>query len=248
MLEPNIPEIVTSCPIEAQAVRVSHFGHRSPITTAVRVWPHPACWSRGLADDDRWFPVSISTPGAVLADPYAANMDDEPEFDGWDVDLRALLQTIPDEIRNAIRPFPKVYAWKILKLLATVPKALDLVRRNPVLAGLLAIDSRRVFSDKSFHCTTVRTEFSQALHKPRAALLALLGLPDAPWIVPVLAKLSPDVLVGPAEDDLFDLLRAVDKEVRHLRNHPTDEFIQELVEARLQNLEGIALGDSATKP
>ena len=245
---PNIPEIVSSCPIEPQALRVSHFGHRRPITTAITAWPRPACWAHGLADDGRWFPVSISTPGAVLADPYAANMDDEPEFEGWDGDLRALLQTIPAEIQEAIRPFPNVYAWKILKLLAAVPEALDVVRENPVLAGLLAIDPRRVFSDEPFHCTTVRTDLSEALHKPRAALLGLVGLPDAPWIVRVLAKLSPDVLVGPTEEDLIDLMRAVDEEVRHLPNHPADAVIQDLVDARLQNLGVSTVGDSATSP
>ena len=238
MLEPNIPDI-SACPIEPQALRVSHFGHRSPITTAIRVWPRPACWSHGLADDDRWFPVSINTPGATLADPHGVEIDDEPEFEGWDGDLRALLQTIPAEIQEAIRPFPKVYAFRLLTLLGAVPEALDLVREVPVLAGLLP---RRVFTDEPFHQQVVRTDLIEALHKPRAALLALLGLPDAPWIVRVLAKMAPDVLVGPTEEALFDLLRAVDEEVRHLPNHPTGEVIQDLVDARLQGLAVVASG------
>ena len=238
MLEPNIPDI-SACPIEPQALRVSHFGHRSPITTAIRVWPRPACWSHGLADDDRWFPVSINTPGATLADPHGVEIDDEPEFEGWDGDLRALLQTIPAEIQEAIRPFPKVYAFRLLTLLGAVPEALDLVREVPVLAGLLP---RRVFTDEPFHQQVVRTDLIEALHKPRAALLALLGLPDAAWIVRVLANMAPDILVGPVEEELFDLLRAVDEEVRHLPNHPTDEVIQDLVDARLQGLAVIASG------
>ena len=238
MLEPNIPDI-SACPIEPQALRVSHFGHRSPITTAIRVWPRPACWSHGLADDDRWFPVSINTPGATLADPHGVEIDDEPEFDGWDVDLRALLQAIPVEIRDAIRPFPKVYAFRLLTLLGAVPEALDLVREVPVLAGLLP---RRVFTDEPFHQQVVRTDLIEALHKPRAALLALLGLPDAAWIVRVLANMAPDILVGPVEEELFDLLRAVDEEVRHLPNHPTGEVIQDLVDARLQGLAVVASG------
>ena len=253
MLEPNTPEIVATCSFIPQAVSTNETYTppadcpeamaRDPSTVlAMRVWPHPA-WAWWRPGQRRWFPGSLGTPGAVLADPHEAHIDDH-ELDGWDIDVRTLMLAIPPEIRAAIRPLPKFYAWKALILLAAVPEALDLVRENPVLSGLLAIDQRRVFADEPFHSTTVRTDLLDALRRPRRSLLPLLGLPNAKWILRALERMPPEVLIGPMEEDLLDLLRSTDKEVQrrlqHLPHLPAD-VVAVLADEKIRRLASYGL-------
>ena len=197
---------LSTCPIQPQAVRVSHFQGRRPITTAIRIWPAPAAWAQGLASDDRWFPVPFAAAGAVLADPDEPHVDSRL-LDGWDVDLRASLAKIPDEVRDAIRLVPRVYAWRVLRVTSLASAAIDLANEHPVLLGLLAFDPRTLYADKPFHEHTLREEFRDALDQPRCRLLGLLGLPADPRLVAFLAAMQPEALRNLGDDGVMELLQ-----------------------------------------
>ena len=204
MISADAAEALSSCPIQPQAVRVTSFEDRRPITTAIRVWPHPAAWAHGLTTappDDRWFPVPFAPAGAALADPDEPHVDSRL-LDGWDVDLRALLAQIPDEVREAIRLLPRIYAWKTLVLVGHVPEALVLVQQHLVLTALVAFKA-----PVSFDPGDPYPEIQRCLQGGPEALLGLLGLHEDPPLVSLLDDLQPEVLRELGDDGVMELLR-----------------------------------------
>ena len=194
---------LSSCPIQPQAVRVLHFEGRLPITTAVRVWPRPVTWTHGFASDGRWLPGGpICAAGALLADPYQEHID-APELDGWEVgDMRALLLQIPDEIRRTIAAFPRVFAGMVVVLIGHVPEALALVRRHPVLMGLLAFRAPDAHDAMSPY-----KKVREHLGGGPESLLGLLGLPDDPRLVALLDGMQPEVLRELGDEGVMELLQ-----------------------------------------
>ena len=202
MISADTAQALSTCPIQPQAVRVSHFDDRRPITTAIRIWPAPAAWAHGLASDGRWFSVPLAAAGAVLADPEEPRAD-SGLLDGWSADVRALLAAIPGEVREAIRPLPRVFAWKVLVLLGHAPESLDLVHQHPVLAGLIAFRARDAYDgDEPYH--QVRERIGGAPE----SLLGLLRLPEDPRLVALLDDMQPEVLRELGDDGIVELLRA----------------------------------------
>ena len=187
MLQTHVPEVIATCPFEPQAVHVTHYEDcEDPVIHALRVWPETRSMIHGLRRKGRWTAAPVCCAGAALASPHVPHPD-QVEFDGWDVDVRTLFAAVPAEVREAIRPMPRVYAFRVLCLLAYVPEALDLVREHPVLAGLLAFPER----DAQAHSFA---ELRALLSQPRRRLLPLLGLPAEERIIEALQAMSPDVL------------------------------------------------------
>ena len=201
MISADTAEALSSCPIQPQAVRVSHFDDRHRITTAIRIWPAPAAWAQGLASDDRWFRVPFAPAGAALADPDEPHIDSRL-LDGWDADVRTLLATLPDEVREAIRLLPRIYAWKTLVLLGHVPEALGLVQQHPVLAALVAF---RVVDD--LHPDQSYGKIREGIGSGPVALLGLLGLPADPRLIVLLDAMQSEVLRELGDDGVMELLK-----------------------------------------
>ena len=196
-------DALSRCPIQPQAVRVSCFDDRPPVATAVQVWPRPVTWTHGFASDGRWMPGGpICAAGALLADPYQEHVD-TPELDGWEVgDMRALLLQIPASAKDAIRPMPRVFAWMTLRLLGHVPEALDLVRRHPVLAGLVAFRA-----PDAYHPHAPYEKVREHLGGAPESLLGFLGLPRDPRLVVLLDDMQPQVLRELGDDGVMELLQ-----------------------------------------
>lgn len=220
--EPSTParslaELLASIPFEAAAVRVVDRGDRGPVVHALRVWPSPRSAFYGLAPG-RWTPGPVCAAGALLASPYSPHIDD-PELDGWDVDLRALLARIPDEVREVLEPLPRVFGWLVLEMVR-MPEARELAREAPVLAGLLA------FTVWSAGGSRMSAQLRPLLHQPRRRLLPLLGLPDAAWIVRALTRMDPGVLRDPGHTELIELLATANREtlrrLQHLSALPSE--------------------------
>jgi hypothetical protein len=201
MLGPDHQQSMTTCPVTPQAVRTAHFKGRDDFVHALRVWPRPASWFYGLRRG-RWSPGAIGAAGAALADPYQPHIDDR-EFDlGWDADVRDLLMQIPDDVREVIRPLPRIYAWKALVLLGHVPEALDLVQEHPVLAALVGFHALDV-SDASDPCRRIREHLQGGPER----LLGLLDLPEDAGLVEVLDGLEPEALVDLGDEAIIEELR-----------------------------------------
>ena len=204
MISADTAQALSTCPIQPQAVRVSHFDDRRPITTAIRIWPAPAAWAHGLTTappDDRWFPVPFAPAGACLADPDEPHIDSRL-LDGWDADVRTLLATLPAEVREAIRLLPRIYAWKVLVLIGHVPEALSLVEQHPVLAALVAVKA-----PISFDPGDPYPEIERCLQGAPESLLGLLRLPEDPPLVSLLDDLQPEVLRELGDDGVMELLQ-----------------------------------------
>ena len=203
MISDYAAEALSSCPIQPQAVRVTSFEDRPPVTTAFRVWPRPVSWTHGFASDGRWLPGGpICAAGALLADPYQEHID-APELDGWEVgDMRALLLQIPDEIRRTIAAFPRVFAGMVVVLIGHVPEALALVRRHPVLMGLVAFRAPDAY-DIHAPYEKVREHLGGAPE----SLLGFLGLPEDPRLVAHLDDMQPQVLRELGDDGVMELLQ-----------------------------------------
>ena len=201
MIPAHAADARTICPITPQAVRVTSFDDRRPITTAIRVWPRPAAWAQGLASDDRWFPVPLAPAGACLAEPNEPHIDSRL-LDGWDVDLRALLALIPDKAREAIRPLPRIYAWKALVLVGHVPDALGLVQQHLVLTALVAFKA-----PVSFDPGAPYPEIERCLQGTPESLLGWLGLPEDARLVALLDQMQPEVLRELGDDGVMELLQ-----------------------------------------
>ena len=201
MIPAHAADARTICPITPQAVRVTSFDDRRPTTTALCVWPHPAAWAQGLAQDDRWFPVPFAPAGAALADPDEPHIDSRL-LDGWDADVRTLLATLPDEVREAIRLLPRIYAWKVLVLIGHLPEALVLVQQHLVLAALVAFTA-----PVSFDPNDPYPEIERCLQGAPESLLGLLRLPEDPPLVSLLDDLQPEVLRELGDDGVMELLQ-----------------------------------------
>ena len=204
MISAYASEARTICPFEPQAVRVSHFGDRRPITTAIRVWPHPTAWAHGITTappDDRWFPTPFAPAGSVLAEPDDPHVD-SGLLDGWNADVRALLAQIPAEVREAIRLLPRIYAWKVLVLIGHIPEALSLVEQHPVLAALVAVKA-----PISFDPGDPYPEIERCLQGAPESLLGLLGLPEDPRLVERLDEMEPEALRELGDYGVMELLR-----------------------------------------
>ena len=200
MLEPSTTMIRASVPW-AQAIKVTrHEGRATPVIQAVRVWPRPRSMFHGLVQG-RWTPGPVCTSGGVLAAPHVPHIDGR-EFEGFDTAVHALLLQIPQEVRQALAAFPRVFAWKVLVLVGHVPEALDLVRRHPVLAGLVAFgapDGNDL--DTPYH------QVRQHLGGAPESLLGFLGLPEDPRLVAFLDAMQPEVLRELGDDSVMELLQ-----------------------------------------
>ena len=204
MISAYAAQALSHCPIQPQAVRVLHFDDRPPIVTGIRVWPRPVTWTHGFASDGRWLPGGpICAAGALLADPYQEHID-QPVLDGCAVgDMRALLLQIPEEVRQAAAAFPRVFAWKVVVLIGHCSEALDLVRRHPVLMGLVAWRAHFTH-DPNAHYAQVREHLGGAPE----SLLGLLGLPADPRLIVLLDAMQSEVLRELGDDGVMELLRA----------------------------------------
>jgi hypothetical protein len=205
MISASAAQALSTCPIKPQSVRVLQVEDRPPIVTGIRVWPRPVTWTHGFAFDGRWLPGGpICAAGALLADPYQEQEHvDAPELDACEVgDMRALLLQIPASAKDAIRPMPRVFAWMTLRLLGHVPEALDLVRRHPTLAGLVAFRAPDAH-DATSPFETVR----QHLGGAPESLLGLLGLPEDPRLVALLDGMRPEALRELGDDGVMELLQ-----------------------------------------
>lgn len=230
MLEPTIPEIIATCPFEPQATKgFEQMDSGETAVIALSVWPQPRM---AFAGPGRWWMQGpICAAGAVLANPQAEHIDSR-ELQGWDIDLRPLLAQIPQEVRDAIACQPRVFAWRVLQMLDAVPEARPLARDLPVLAGLLAFPSRDGQAEPF-------AEVRAVIHQPRRRLLPLVGLPDAAWIIRVLAKMDPCVLRELLDAGLIQLLnspdRAVQRCLQHLPRLPTDVVVA-IADAKLRGM------------
>ena len=251
MLAGTLSQIIASAPFVPDAHRVFLFDGRENSVQVLRVWPAPRVASYRL-DDGRWWPSSLSAHGAVLARPYEPHFDGD-ELDWWSVDVRPLFLQIPSCVRLAVGQMPRIYAWKVLRLLAVAPGAIDLVRHHPVLAGLLAFDGRTLYSDKPFYEHALREDFLPLLEKPRRRLLPLLGLPDAGWIVRVLSKMDLRVLIEPGIDPLLELLTRAQKDTKlrrrlqHLERLPAD-VTEVLADETLRRMTTFGLLSDGSRP
>jgi hypothetical protein len=200
MLQTHVPEVIATCPFEPQAVHVTHYEDcEDPVIHALRVWPETRSMIHGLRRKGRWTAAPVCCAGAALASPHVPHPD-QVEFDGWDVNVRTLFAAVPAEVREAIRPMPRVYAFRVLGLLAYVPLALDLVREHPVLAGLLAFPER----DAQAHSFG---EVRKRLGAAPESLLGLLGLPEDPRLVALLDDMQPEALRELGDEAIVELLQ-----------------------------------------
>ena len=249
MLAGTLSQIIASATFVPDAHRVFLFDGRESSVQALRVWPAPRVASYRLADG-RWWPSSISAPGTVLASPYGPDIDGD-ELDWWSVDVRPLFLRIPARVRGVLARLPRLYAWKVLCLLAIAPEAIDLVSHHPVLAGLLAFDGRTLYSDKPFYEHVLREDFIRLLEKPRRRLLPLLGLDDARWIVRALSKMDVRVLIEPGIDALLELFGTADTDTKlrlqHLKHLPAD-VTEVLADKTLRRMTTFGLLSDGSRP
>jgi len=222
----TLSRILASAPVVPDAHRIFLFDGQESSVQALRVWP-PRVASFDLARG-RWLPSLISASGAVLAKPYEPDIGGD-ELDWWSVDVRPLFLQIPTCVRGVLARLPRLYAWKVLCLVANAPPAARaLVRPPPVLAGLLAFAGRTLYADEPFHEQVLRQDFVGLLGKPRRRLLPLLGLADARWIIRVLSKMDVRVLIEPGLDALLELFTRAEtdtkwrRRLQHLERLPAD--------------------------
>ena len=205
----EVAAILASAPIPVDAYRVTPAEDGHPlIVTVVSAWPAPDCMVYGLRPG-RWSRRSLVIPVQVLDEGFEPG--DFIEMDGWSRPIEEVLLTIPEQVRSAVRPLPACHQSYVLSLVAEVPDFLEMVQRNPVLAGLIA---------EHHHLTPAPPEeLREALRRPRHCLLGLLRLPEARWIVRALAKTAPFALLSPGTKVITQLFTSPDRQVRRRLQH-----------------------------
>ena len=233
---------VPAPPIEPQARRAVFLDKRM-VQEAIRVWPAPSCWrwwpGQGWEERRPWIhPRLASNPW-----PHPTK-NDLTDLRGWKPRVELLLQDVPLDVRQLLRPLGDGVSWAVLKLVAAVPEITDLARDNISLVGLLALTAEGA-SEGFFR------EIRALLELPRRELLPLLGLPPNRSLLRMLAKLGPDALSAPGPGAIVGLLGSPDRDLvkvlRHLP-HIRSDLIQVIPDPELRRLSSHALLTDPTSP
>jgi hypothetical protein len=179
--------------------------------TVIRGWPKPQAWRKTIAKPEwrgcrphidirkRLLSVRKWRKDLVISDLTREDKKQLPFSDKEIEKIRkreeafhSFFQTIPLEVRNAIRKFPS-RQFHVLSLIARVPGALDLVYSNPVLTWMLA-------SNWCFHKPPVQRPLEAArrlVRRKQREILEWLGFPKRESAVRIIRKITQRSLTIP---------------------------------------------------
>jgi hypothetical protein len=209
----EIAAILATAPFEYDTFRVSPADSDfRQIVTIASGWPSPDCRSWGMRPD-RWQAHSLLLPVQVLDPDF--EIGGCVDLEHWSKPVQDLVRQIPEQVREALRPFPTPQQWYLQRVLARVPEFLTLVVDEPAVAGLLAT--------KLYPLGDVVPKglerLKPLLRGPRRRLLGLMGLPEERWVLRVLRKLDLDALIDPGPPIIDPLLCADHKFIRRSLQH-----------------------------
>jgi len=213
LTDAEITAVLAEAPIPYDTFRVSPpDSDFRPIVTVASGWPSPDCRSWGMRPG-RWQAHSLLLPVQVLDPDF--EIGGCVDLEGWSRPVQDLLRQIPEEIREALRPFESPQQWYLQRLLARVPEFLPLMVEEPALAGLLAT--------KLYPLGDAVPEgldrLGPLLRGPRRRLLGLIGLPEERWVLRAVRKLELDALIDPGPPTIDSLIRADHKFIRRRLQH-----------------------------
>ena len=224
-------------PIEPQARRTVLLDGRM-VHEVIRAWPEPSCWR--LTPLEGWVERRPWIHPRFADDPWPhRGKGDLPDLCGWEPRVEVLLQSVPRDVRQVLRPLGDEVCWAAMKLVAAVPKIIPLARDNLSLVTLLALTA-----EKPAHRVATFEGIRLGLTGSRRCLLPLAGLPPSRALLRVLAKLDPDALSRPGPDEVVGLLLSQEREVvKALRHLPAirSDLAQVLLAPELRQMCSYAL-------
>jgi hypothetical protein len=184
-----IAAILATAPFKYDTYRVGPAAGDYPLVVCIASgWPSPDCRSWGMRPD-RWQAHSLLLPVQALEPDF--EIGGWVDLEGWSKPVHDLVRQIPEQISEALRPFPTPQQWYLQRVLARVPELLPLMLKALALAGLLATN----LYPRGDAVPEGLKRLKSLLRGPRRHLLGLMGLPEERWVLRVVRKLDLDALI-----------------------------------------------------